>query len=289
MITVAIPTYNRGDVLLETLESLRRLAPDEILVVDQTANHPDHVSTALAAADDIRWIRLAEPSIPHAMNVALTEASNELILFLDDDVIPSDALVRAHIAAHTGDASLWAVVGQVLQPGEEPSRGAHRSTGLVNDLSFRFSSDTASAIENVMAGNLSIKRTLALRIGGFDENFVGVAYRFETDFARRVIAAGGHILFEPAASLRHLKAPSGGTRMWGDHRTSTSPMHSVGDYYFARRHVTSFWTYVLRRLRSNVLTRFHLMHPWAVIPKLIGEVRGFLLARRLVRRDPTGE
>jgi len=40
-----------------------------------------------------------------------------------------------------------------------------------------------------MGGNFSVKRDLALRLGGFDENFVHVAYRFEAEFCDRAISA----------------------------------------------------------------------------------------------------
>src|SRR5947207_12272097 len=136
-----------------------------------------------------------------------------------------------------------------------------------------------------MAGNLSVKRQQAIDAGGFDENYVFAAYRFETDFALRLTAAGGRIRFEPRASLRHLKLPSGGLRAFGDHRVTASPAHAAGDYYFALHH-RPFWRYAARRLVKNVATRFHLAHPWHIPSKLIGEMRGMLLARRLARQGP---
>jgi GT2 family glycosyltransferase len=189
--------------------------------------------------------------------------------------------VAAHAHAIRA-AGVWAVVGQVLQPGESPAHfdDATLRRGILRDLEFRFTHDTAADVQNVMAGNLSVDTQRALAIGGFDETFTAVAYRFETDFALRLVQAGGRIRYEPAASIRHLQAPGGGVRMYGDHRTSPSPAHSFGDYYFARRHVPDFWRYVARRLRTNVLTRFHLTHPWTVGPKLVGEVRGLLAALR---------
>ncbi|HEX2060532.1 MAG TPA: glycosyltransferase [Thermoanaerobaculia bacterium] len=282
-IAIAIPTYNRGAILVDTLARLLPLGADAVIVVDQTPAHPPDVETRLAswaASGAIAWIRLEQPSIPKAMNRALETARTDLVLFLDDDIEPDPALVREHVAAHA-DPSVWAVAGQVLQPGEVPVP-AERTN---DDLGFRFNSDTPAFITNVMAGNLSVKRERALSIGGFDENFIGVAYRFESDFALRLVGAGGRIRFEPRASIRHLQLPTGGTRTYGDHRTSPSPMHSVGDYYFALRHRPDFWRYVLTRLRKNVLTRYHLGRPWAVAPKVVGEVRGLLLARRLWRQS----
>ncbi|HEX6097994.1 MAG TPA: glycosyltransferase [Thermoanaerobaculia bacterium] len=290
MMTIAIPTYNRGAILVRTLESLlsMRTSVDEILVVDQTREHPPAVEARLReweAAGKVRVVRLGVPSIPHAMNVALDEARHERLLFLDDDSAPTPEGIEAH-GRTLEEPGVWAVVGQVLQPGEEPEHfeEAVLRRGMLRDLEFRFNHDTACDVQNVIACNLSVIRSLALSIGGFDENYVAVAYRFETDFALRVVGAGGRVRFQPAASARHLKIPTGGVRAYGDHRTSASPAHSVGDYYFARRHAPRFGRYVLQRLRRNVVTRFHLTHPWTIPAKLIGETRGLLLALRLHRK-----
>ncbi len=286
MLSIAIPTYHRGAILCDTIEQLLRLDPraDEIVIVDQTLEPPQEVAARLQAwerSGAIRLVRLERPSITHAMNRALQEAKGTHVLFLDDDIIPSSDLVGAHLRALQGTGAT-AIVGQVLQPGEGPEHfdeGTLRH-GFVRDLEFRFNHDVATDVQNVMAGNLCVNRERALSIGGFDERFTAVAYRFETDFALRLVAAGGSIRYEPAASIRHLKAPGGGVRMWGDHRTSASPAHSIGDYRFARRHVPAFWRYVALRLRKNILTRFHLTHPWAIPLKAIGEARGLLGALR---------
>ncbi|HEX2123609.1 MAG TPA: hypothetical protein VHL59_18410, partial [Thermoanaerobaculia bacterium] len=121
-------------------------------------------------------------------------------------------------------------------------------------------------------------------IGGFDENFIGAAYRFETDFAMRVAAAGGKVWFEPAASIRHLKLESGGLRAFGDHRAVAAPTHTVGDYYFALHHVPRFWRYAARRMMKNVATRYHASHPWTIPAKITAELRGLALAKRLFRK-----
>src|SRR4051812_40375016 len=92
-ITAAIPTYRREEVLLDTLRALFNLDPpaDEILVLDQTERHDRATAQQLQAwqnAGRIRWITLAPPSIPHAMNQGLLAARCEVVLFLDDDIRP---------------------------------------------------------------------------------------------------------------------------------------------------------------------------------------------------------
>lgn len=273
-LTVVIPTFNRPAIVADTVQRLLRLdpPPDGIIVVDQTP-----AKNEALAAMPITVIRLDAPSIPHAMNVGMLAAATPLVLFLDDDVEPAANLVAAHRDAHADDG-VWAVVGQILQPGETPVHVAQPA----DDLEFRFFAADGRFVTNVMAGNLSVKRERAVEAGGFDENYVYAAYRFETDFALRLAAAGGKIWFEPRASLRHLKLATGGLRSFGDHRVTASPAHAAGDYYFALHH-HPFWRYAAQRLWKNVATRYLLAHPWYVPTKLVGEVRGMLLARRLAR------
>ncbi len=270
---------------METIEALLRLnpAPAEILIVDQTSQHEPETREALTRLDGerkISWIRLEQPSITRAMNTGLEQARGEVVLFLDDDIIPHANLLAAHASAQTEGCNV--VAGQVLQPGEEPLDEAAGSD------TFLFRSARKQLITELMGGNFSIKRRLALGLGGFDENFVHVAYRFEAEFAERVLAAGERILFEPAASIRHLKATRGGTRSYGHHLTTVRPSHAVGAYYYLLRSRTSPHRFlnILRRPLRAVRTRHHLARPWWIFPTLLAEGAGLLWAACLAFRGP---
>lgn len=285
-ISIVIPTYQREQVLLDTVAYLLQLdiAPAEIFIVDQTPEHEKETELALKnleQAGKIRWLRLAEPSITHAMNVGLSEAQQDIVLFLDDDIVPGANLIAAHADAQLRDG-FNIVAGQVLQPGEEPLT-TEQESGV-----FRFCSARSQHISELMGGNFSIKRELALRLGGFDENFVHVAYRFEAEFANRAIQAGEKILFEPGASIRHLKATAGGTRSFGHHLTTIKPSHSVGDYYylFRAKGIPNRLFKMLSRPFRSIRTLHHLTHPWWILPTLIAEALGFIWAIFLVLRGP---
>lgn len=292
-LSVVIPTYQRGRVVLDILEALLNLPvpPDEILVVDQTEEHPPKVLDVFQSLEMgiVRRIVLPTPSIPHAMNVGLCEAKGKTVLFLDDDIIPSPNLIKAHADHH--DGSHAAVCGQVLQPGQKPESRSIRyvsHSGLWRDLDFPFNSMELAGVSNVMAGNLSVNREIALSIGGFDEQFLGTAYRFETEFARRLISAGHSIRFVPDASIDHLRLSAGGTRNVGDHLSAPSPMHSVGDYYFSLRCGRGLprVAYMIHRLFRETVNRYYLRHPWRVPKKFWSELRGLELAMRLNRAGP---
>ena len=293
-VTVAIATFGRERVLVETIEAVLALQPSprELLVLDQTPEHETATEAALSRwhqAGAIRWLRLEQPSITKAMNQALLLASQPLVLFLDDDVVPDRGLVAAHESAYA-DRSVWAVVGQVLQPGQQV---VHvdvwpQESGLRRDLAFPFNCDFPCPIYSCIGCNLSVDRDRALSIGGFDENFGEVAYRFEAEFARRVWRSGGRLVFDPAASIKHLQTPRGGTRAYGNHLRSMRPAHSVGDYYFALSQGVSAASlgYCLNRFIRSATTRFHLTHPWWIAPKLVGELRGMSRAVGLAIAGP---
>ncbi|MGH7565429.1 MAG: glycosyltransferase family 2 protein [Gemmatimonadota bacterium] len=283
-VSVVIATYGREEVLLETIRRVLEQdpAPLELLVVDQTPSHIPSVEREmerLAKAGTVKWFRLEEPSIPHAMNVGLLRARSEIVLFLDDDVVPSPGLIAAHLEAHV-DSGAVAVVGQVLLPGEDPVIEPGGPT--------RFSSGTRGWVTEVIGANFSIRRESALRVGGMDENFVRAAYGFEAEFCERLRASGANILFEPRATLEHLRAPAGGTRAYGRHLRTFKPGHSVGAFYRILR-TGSRGTAPIRiagRLARSVRTRHHLSRPWWIPVTLVAETLGLGWAIGLTIRGP---
>jgi GT2 family glycosyltransferase len=284
-ISVVIPTYRRERVLIETLEHLlRQLGPaDKPLVVDQTEHHDAATGDRLEqlqAERAIRWIEQRPPSITAAMNRGLLEAKCGVVLFVDDDIVPEPWLLSVHRDAHATH-SKTVVAGRVIQPWEV---GPDRS----NPTDSIWAVVEPAWTDEFMGGNFSVRRDHALELGGFDENFVQVAYRYEAEFANRFRAAGGRIRFEPLACLRHLRAALGGTRSYGEHLTTVKPAHAVGAYYFAlRTQSRGRWLRdcLTRPLRA-IATRHHLRAPWWIPVTLAAELRGMWWAIRLHRAGP---
>ncbi|MBL8816809.1 MAG: glycosyltransferase family 2 protein [Planctomyces sp.] len=295
-VTIVIPTLGRGQVLLNTIRMLKEACVEKtvILVIDQTPKHEPAIEKQLRELNEagtIQWIIRTVPSITAAMNDGLLRATSELVLFVDDDIEPLTDLVSCHRAAFLNDEGLWATVGKIIQPWQKsedvpPRVGLLR--GLRKDMDFRFNSTRNSEVENTMAGNLCVHRERVLAIGGFDNNFIGSAIQFETDFARRVVRAGGRIQFLGSAGLNHLAAGKGGTRQHGSHLTCGNAMHSVGGYYYAFRNAgaSEAWWYSIKRMFRQIRTKFHLTHPWWIPVKLTGELRALMLARKLYRQGP---
>lgn len=106
--TVVIPTYNRPEKLRSLLMKLMRAegvdgAPVEVLVVDDGSAPPAESVVASFVPPrgiSLRCIRQENSGPGPARNRGLREATGELILFLDDDLLPPPGLIKAHREAH---------------------------------------------------------------------------------------------------------------------------------------------------------------------------------------------
>ncbi len=288
-ISVIIPTYKRESVLVETLLELTRLLKpaDEILVIDQTPEHEPATNIALermAADGIIRWYRRARPSQNEAMNIAAMLARGEILVFLDDDIVPCDGLLEGHRQAFLGTDAPAATCGQVLQPWHPTAIESVKNFDLNFDPAYARSCD----IRFLIGCNFAVRRETYLAVGGMDENFFGANYRNDTEMAYRICAATGRpIRFVPEAGLRHLFA-GGGNRAFGAKDTWGHIGGAIGDYYFALKclpfpvKVRHMW---LRFLRASV-NRNTVSHPWLVPSMALREIVAFLRAGGRLARTP---
>jgi GT2 family glycosyltransferase len=237
-LTVGMPTFGRERVLLDTLDSvLRGLDPArmEVVVADQTPVHEEATSAALhgwAEGGRTRLLTLDQPSLTGARNAILRAARGEVVLFLDDDMILPPGVFEAHLEGFR-DPDLAAVTGQVYNcldhrsppPLEDPGRGTRRHVEL----------DQACEANNISGGNHSVRREAALRVGGYDEHFVGAALAEDLDFCQRLMLAGYRIRFEPRAWVIHLGYPSGGCGI-NQSRAWPEWTHSASAFLYGFRH-----------------------------------------------------
>jgi GT2 family glycosyltransferase len=151
------------------------------------------------------------------MNTLLREAKSDVLLFLDDDVIPSSRLAEAHLRNYE-DERVAGVAGRVEQPtGDLPPESVSEVGGFrpwSGRMIFRFNGLVRQNCVFAQGANMSFDRRRLLAIGGFDEGFIGNGYFFESDATLRLARAFPHgIVFDPDASLKHLAAPRGGARI----------------------------------------------------------------------------
>ena len=105
-VSVVIPTYNRAEILRQTLDAYARQSGDhrilEILVVDDgSTDHTESVVKECAVLGvPLRYLRQNNSGQAAARNYAVREAKGELILFGDDDIVPSPQMTAEHVRWH---------------------------------------------------------------------------------------------------------------------------------------------------------------------------------------------
>lgn len=116
-VTVAVPSHGGHERLGGLLESLcgQDLLKDyfEVLIVDNASPIPlNKVARRYSGDLAIRVVREPDLGVAHARNRALSEVSTPILVFLDDDVVASPALLRTYAEAF-GDLQLKAAGGPI--------------------------------------------------------------------------------------------------------------------------------------------------------------------------------
>lgn len=217
-VSVIIPTLNRGAILVPLLRSLLTQPHPhfEIIVVDQTVPpHPAVLEFVKSCADPrLRYVPITVRGLPHARNVGLPLARGEIILFADDDIIPSPDLIGAH-AANYDDAKVGGVVGRILERGVDPP-DEPEAVGRMSRYFFMgqegFHARRRHIVDHVQGCNMSFRRSALDQIGGFDERYGGTAHLEDADVSWSLRERGWSLVFDPRAEVNHMKNPAGGCR-----------------------------------------------------------------------------
>ena len=268
--SVVVPTYQREQVLCDTIAYLLDLSYPhyELIVVDQTPLHePQTEQFLLQVAPRIRYIQIDQVGMCHARNVGIEAAKGDIILFCDDDIISPPDLLTNHVR-HYRDPAVGGVTGPSgFQPVDGPLSIAHGGETPRHPLPT-----TVVEAESAQGCNMSFRKQILVRIGGFDEGFIIHARREETDASLRVRALGYRILFDPQVRIEHLAFPSGGGRAFiHQEKLYFFGLFHNRAYYFGKHfslwQLPYFLYYQLRLLLYRLWQRrrvnfLYLLYPW---------------------------
>jgi glycosyltransferase involved in cell wall biosynthesis len=227
-VSVVVATRDRADRvrrLLDHLHAQHGGAPTEVIVVDDgSTDETAHVVTEFAERHpSVQLLRIEVARGPaHARNLGWRQATSDYVAFTDDDCRPTSGWLQALLAGHAGGADI--VQGPTLaDPHEYDARTALSHWITVEEPSFRF--ETC---------NVSYRRALLERLGGFDEGFGtsrgGAPYGEDADLGWRATDLGAAFVFAPDALVVH-DVVSDGFRRFLARRLRRSSMP-----YFVRKH-----------------------------------------------------
>jgi GT2 family glycosyltransferase len=260
-VSVVIVSWRRPIFVHSCLEHLGRLElrADEVLVVDAS---PDELTAAVV--EKFAWARyLRFPKgaghMTTSRNFSLCHVTGDIIAFLDDDANARPGWLGGLLEAFA-DPTVGAVAGRTCNghPGEE--RQGREAIGRIlmnGQLTANFAANPGSLIEveHGIGANMSFRRQVLARLGGFRDDFRGVGgVREDADIFLRTRALGYRALFSPSAVVDHVGAPHAQGRrfdlrytfwMRHNHALLLARNYGLGSHSFRR------WVYgeLLRTLR----------------------------------------
>jgi GT2 family glycosyltransferase len=208
-VSVVVPTAGRSASLAQVVAAALAGEPAEVVVVD---DRPDR-TVGLGLTDDrrVRVVAGGGRGPGPARQAGAEAAVGDVVLLLDDDVVPAPGLVSGHAARHAAREGLVVVGAMPVDLGPSEPRPRYPRALYGADYARRvagWTADPAEVLERLWTGNLSLRRADALRVGLDNPAYRG--YRHEDrDFGLRCRAAGLEGVFAPQlrATHRYVRAP----------------------------------------------------------------------------------
>ena len=173
----------------------------EVLVVDNGSRPPARVGPG------VRVVEEATAGLARARNRALSEATADVVLFVDDDVTVRPGLVAAHAASY--EPGVVAAGGPIrFSPAAPRPRWLDPTLEALLSVIDRGAVDRDVVDDELPYGaNLSVDRVAALRAGGFDERLGrrgdDLTSGEEVDLLERLVASGGRVRWVASGAVDH--------------------------------------------------------------------------------------
>ncbi|HET9905373.1 MAG TPA: glycosyltransferase family 2 protein [Anaerolineales bacterium] len=124
-VSVIIPTYNRKDSLLRTLDSLKRQSFPaermEVIVVDDGSSDDTPTISSQKFPFTFRYLRQKNQGATAARNYGAQTSQSEILIFIDDDVIPSAQTLEALAEVYRQETQVLATGTLIRCSGGQPS------------------------------------------------------------------------------------------------------------------------------------------------------------------------
>ncbi len=213
-VSIVIATRNRKTTLQKAIQAYGRQTSRqdflEVLVVDDgsTDGTSELVSEcARTSSIPLRCLRQENKGAAGARNLGISEARGEIILFADDDIIPTPRMVGEHVAWHKKYPHLnFAILGYVEWAPEmhpTPFMRWLSHTGPYSAYGY-LSPGGEATLGNFYTGNVSLKLEFLKSTGWFDEDFRGYGME-DNEFGYRLFKNGMRLLYNPEALGYHWK------------------------------------------------------------------------------------
>jgi hypothetical protein len=303
-ISAILVSYNTCELTTQCVETLwEQLDParDEIIVVDNASsdatlsdlrqkwpvqcNGQDHPN----ATSKEKAVRIIENPINAgfgaANNLGMAQARGQYFLLINTDAFVESNAILAMLSKLKSEKS-WGVVGPKLLNRDrslqrscfrfpEPSQAWREAFALhyiLPDIE-RWSHNRDRVVDFVSGACFLIRRSVYEAVGGFDERYF--MYCEESDWQKRITAAGWHIGFTPSAEVVHY---GGGSNKTG----KVHPDFFLSlDKYQLKHH--GWMGLILFRL--GMITGITIRLPYRIAKLIAGDRKSLFISLRLLYRQ----
>ncbi len=248
-VSVVVATYNRLDSLLWLLHDLGSQKPFEgdfeVVVVDDgsaRAAAPELAARTYGFAVHVITQPNGGPAV--ARHRGIDAASGELVVIVDDDMVLPETFLAAHVGAHDGGADV--VMGHIRGPEDRRSLSLFErfhQQSLDRFVAAHRRGDLRLDGGRLCTGNVSFRRELYERVGGFD---LSLGRLEDRELGIRFEEAGAALVFSEEA--------------WNEHR---SDHRDVSTWRRRSRLYGELDVVISQRHATNIS-----VSPWAFLPQL---------------------
>lgn len=210
-LSIIIPTLNRQDSLIRTLDSIFKYKPNycEVIVVDQSDNKNSSITEIYS---DLVYIYIKKKSLPNARNLGIKKSIGDVLLFIDDDMVIDSKVFDIHLKAHE-DRNLGILSGRIIQKGDDKWADINVPTIIdfkTAETKANFDLKDSGETQYSSGGHFSVKKSTFNKVGLFNSFYGANALYEDVDMSIRVKNCGFKLFYKSDAVTYHFSEHSGG-------------------------------------------------------------------------------
>ncbi|MFT5193116.1 MAG: glycosyltransferase involved in cell wall biosynthesis [Cellvibrionaceae bacterium] len=208
-LSIVLPTYNRKQQLMQVIDGLESQTFNKddfevIIVSDGSTDGTHQCMEQLKTPLNLSWFKQTNQGVAATRNHGFAKARGEIILFIDDDVVPDKDLLTQHYQTHleAGMLKNLVVIGPMLSPPNHQYKPwvEWEQSMLYKQYDSINRGDWEPTARQFYTGNSSIHLTFLKDSGGFDATFLRAE---DIELAFRLAEKGAKFVFNNKAIGYH--------------------------------------------------------------------------------------